>query len=108
MTSLVSAVERKLATRARVLRFGPASVRRIAIVSGGGAAFVEAAARAHCDTLLTGVTSHAAYSAAEEAGVNVIFAGYYATETVGLAALQRHVRRRFGVATEFVPAPTGL
>jgi dinuclear metal center YbgI/SA1388 family protein len=108
LTSLVAAVERKLTTRARVLRFGPATLRRVAIVSGGGGALVEAAARAKCDALLTGETSHAAHPAAEEAGINVIFAGHYATETVGLLALARHVRRRFGVATEFVSAPTGL
>ncbi len=107
LNTLVEKIDRTLATKAHVLRFGPASVRRVAIVCGGGAAFVEAAARARCDTLLTGESSHAAYHAAEEAGINVIFAGHYATETVGLAALQRHLRKRFGLATEFVSAPTG-
>jgi dinuclear metal center YbgI/SA1388 family protein len=108
LDTLVSRVEKKLTTEADVLGFGPSSSRRIAIVSGGGAAFVDAAALAQCDTLLTGETSHAAYPAAEEAGINLIFAGHYATETVGLEALQRHVRKRFGLASEFVSAPTGF
>jgi dinuclear metal center YbgI/SA1388 family protein len=105
--AFVRTIERKLTTKAGVLPFGPASVRRVAIVSGGGGGFVEAAARAKCDALLTGESSHAAYHPAREARVNVIFAGHYATETVGLEALRRHVRKRFGLATAFVPAPTG-
>jgi len=108
LDALVDKIEQKLTTEADVLGFGPSSSRRIAIVSGGGAAFVDAAARARCDTLLTGESSHAAYHAAEEAGLNVIFAGHYATETVGLEALQRHLRKRFGLAAEFVSAPTGF
>jgi dinuclear metal center YbgI/SA1388 family protein len=107
LDALVQRIERKLTTEAGVLGFGPASLRRIAIVSGGGAALVEAAARAKCDAFLTGESSHAAYHVAEEAGINVIFAGHYATETVGLQALQRHLRKRFALSAEFVSAPTG-
>jgi dinuclear metal center YbgI/SA1388 family protein len=105
--AFVKTIERTLKTKAAVLPFGPASVRRVAIVSGGGAMTVEAAARAGCDTLLTGESSHAAYHPASEAGVNLIFAGHYATETVGIEALRRHLRKRFGLASVFVSAPTG-
>jgi dinuclear metal center YbgI/SA1388 family protein len=105
--TFVNTVNRKLSTTADVLPFGPASVRRVAIVSGAGASLVEAAARAGCDTMLTGESSHAAVHPAREAGINLIFAGHYATETVGLEALQRHLRERFGLATTFVAAPTG-
>lgn len=103
----VKAVEAALHAKASVLPFGPAAVQRVAVVSGGGAMFAEAAARAGCDTLLTGESSHAAYHRAREAGINVVFAGHYATETVGLQALRRHVRGRFGLTTAFIPAPTG-
>jgi dinuclear metal center YbgI/SA1388 family protein len=107
LDTFVEKIERKLTTSAGLLAFGPASIRRVAIVSGAGAGFVEAAARAKCDALLTGESSHAAYHPASEARINVIFAGHYATETVGLEALQRHVRKRFGLAGIFIPAPTG-
>ncbi len=105
--AFVKSIERALSTRAGVLAFGPATVRRVAIVSGAGAALVEAAARAGFDTLLTGESSHAAYHPAREAAINLVFAGHYATETVGLEALQRHVRQRFGLQTKFLSAPTG-
>lgn len=87
--------------------FGPAAIQRVAIVSGAGAMLAEDAARAGCDTLLTGESSHAALHVAREAAINLVFAGHYATETVGLQALQRHVAGRFRVPATFLPAPTG-
>jgi dinuclear metal center YbgI/SA1388 family protein len=106
--AFVSAVGKQLDAEPAVLAFGPESVRRVGIVSGAGAAAAEEAARAGCDTLLTGETSHAAFHPAREAGINLVFAGHYATETVGLRALERHLRKRFGVGGTFVAAPTGL
>ncbi len=94
--------------RPQVLPFGPARVRRVAIVSGAGASLAETARREGYDTLLTGETSHAAWHTAREAGVNVIFGGHYATETVGLEALAERVRDRFDVPTVFIDAPTGF
>lgn len=90
-----------------ILASGPATVRRVAIVSGGGAMLAEEAAHAGCDTLLTGETLHAAVHPAREAGINVVFGGHYATETVGLKALQRHLAARYGLPGTFLSAPTG-
>lgn len=106
--SFVASVESALETSATVLPFGPDRVRRIAVVSGGGGSLVEAAARAGCDTLLTGETSHAAFHPTREVGINVVFAGHYASETVGLWALERHLHERFRVSGVFIPAPTGF
>jgi dinuclear metal center YbgI/SA1388 family protein len=106
--AFVAAVGKGLDVEPSLLAFGPGQVKRIGVVSGGGASCAEEAARAGCDTLLTGESSHAAFHPAREAGINLVFAGHYATETVGLKALERHLRRRFGVAGTFVEAPTGL
>jgi putative NIF3 family GTP cyclohydrolase 1 type 2 len=56
---------------------------------------------------VTGETSHSAYHPARECGINLVFGGHYATETVGLKALDRHLRRRFALRGRFVSAPTG-
>jgi dinuclear metal center YbgI/SA1388 family protein len=107
LASFVDAVTRELGAKPDVLAFGPSTVRRVAIVSGGGAMLTEDAARAGCDTFLTGETEHAAVHPAREAGINLVFGGHYATETVGLKALDRHVKKRFGVPGVFLAAPTG-
>lgn len=87
---------------------GAATVRRMAIVSGGAAGEIGSAAALGCDTVLTGETSHAHFYDAQEFGVNVIYGGHYTTETVGVQALGSHLSERFGVAFEFVDLPTGV
>ena len=105
--SFAERVAKTLGARTGILPCGPAKVRRVAIVSGGGAMLAEDAARAGCDTLLTGETAHSAVHPAREASINLVFGGHYATETVGLEALRRHVARRFRLTGVFLSAPTG-
>lgn len=107
-TDLVSQVNRQLRTNAHVLAHGPEQVRRLAILSGFGADKVAEAKALGADTFLTGETSHANYWAASDFGVNVIFAGHYATETVGVQALGAHLTEKFGVETRFFDFPTKM
>jgi dinuclear metal center YbgI/SA1388 family protein len=101
-------IQQQLNTTARVLAHGPAEVRRVAILSGFGADQVSAAKELGCDTLLTGETSHANYWAAADHGLNVIYAGHYATETVGVRALGRHLADQFNLETQFFDFPTAM
>src|SRR6266850_1097144 len=72
----------------RVLPFGPSQVRRVGIVTGEG--------------------QHWTFFDAEELGVNVFYAGHYATETVGVKALAEHVSRKYSIPWVFLDHPTGL
>jgi putative NIF3 family GTP cyclohydrolase 1 type 2 len=45
---------------------------------------------------------------AEELGVNVIYAGHYATETFGVKALAEHLSVKFRLPWIFIDHPTGL
>ena len=108
LTDLVAAVEDLLGRPVvAVWPFGPDEVRRVGIVSGGGASLVEQAAKAGVDVYLTGEVGHSYYHQARELGQNVIFAGHYATETVGLKALAEHLSSRFGLESRFLDLPTG-
>jgi dinuclear metal center YbgI/SA1388 family protein len=108
LPELVSQVEEALQTKARVLEHGPTEVRKLAIVSGFGADRVGEAKDIGADTLLTGETSHANYWAAADYGMNVIFAGHYATETVGVRALGEHLASQFGLNVHFFDFPTAM
>lgn len=105
--ALAARLEALLEARPDVLAFGPATVARVAIVSGEGSEFIAEAAAAGADALITGETSHIAWHRAREHDLNVFFAGHYATETLGVQALGRHLAERFGVETVFLDAPTG-
>ena len=87
---------------------GPKTIRRIGVVTGGAGSEVAAAKAAGLDTLISGEGPHWSYTLAEELGINVLYAGHYATETFGVKALAAHLAEKFGLEWEFVDHPTGL
>lgn len=93
---------------ARLIPGGPAMATRVGIITGGAGSRIRQAAEAGLDTFITGEGAHHTYFDATEYGVNVIYAGHYATETVGVKALAEHLSARFGVPWEFHDHPTGL
>jgi dinuclear metal center YbgI/SA1388 family protein len=84
--------------------------RRWAICTGAGAGAetMLEAAELDIDTLITGEGPHWTAVAASDASRAIIYAGHYATETLGVQALAAHLAQRFGVASTFLPQPTGL
>lgn len=91
----------------RVLDFGPDRIEDIAILTGSGSDWIREAAGAGVDALVTGEGKQQAYHEAREAGLNVFFAGHYATETFGVRRLQRLVGE-WGIETTYLDHPTGL
>jgi putative NIF3 family GTP cyclohydrolase 1 type 2 len=91
-----------------VIPFGREKVRTIAVCSGGGSysGFYNAL-DAGVDLYITG-DSVEIYHTAKDAGINVIFAGHHATETLGLKALSRIVQKKFGIETLYIDLTTGL
>ncbi len=92
----------------RLMPFGPERVRRVGIVTGGAGSMIGQAWAAGLDTYITGEGAHHTYFDAEELGVNVFYAGHYATETVGVKALAEHLCVKFGLPWTFLDHPTGL
>ena len=87
---------------------GPERVRKVGIVTGGASEFIAQAHLSGLDTYITGEGPHYTYFEAEERELNVFYAGHYATETLGVRALARHLGERFGLDWEFIDHPTGL
>lgn len=81
-----------------------------AICSGSGAQAetLREAYELGLDTLIVGEGPHWSAVEAEERGLVIIYAGHYATETLGVRALAAHLSERFGVPWTFLHAPTGL
>ena len=104
----VARVGKLLGVSPRSLPFGPPQVKRVGIVSGAAGSLIGQAAAMGLDTFLTGEGVHHSYFDAEELKVNVIYAGHYATETVGVRALADHLASRFGLESVFLDHPTGL
>jgi dinuclear metal center YbgI/SA1388 family protein len=92
----------------RLLGFGPERVRRVGIVSGAGGSMIAQAAAAGLDTFITGEGAHHTFFDAEELGLNVVYAGHYATETLGVKALAERLHAEFDLPWTFLDHPTGL
>lgn len=91
----------------RTMDFGPERIEEIAIVTGSGADWIREAEAEGVDALVTGEGKQKAYHEARESGLNVFFAGHYATETFGVQRLQELVEK-WGIETEYLAHPTGL
>ena len=85
-----------------VLPHGKATVRTVAMVVGGGAVGLEEAARLGVDVYLSGEPNLGARNTACDLGMNALFGGHYATESLGVQALGKLLTRRFGVRSEFI------
>jgi putative NIF3 family GTP cyclohydrolase 1 type 2 len=108
LAALAAVLNRKLNTRCRVFRFGRERIRSIGIISGGGGSILLEACREKLDCFLVGEIDLTVYNAAKELGMNLIVAGHYATETVGVRSLMPVVSETFGVETVFIDDPKSL
>ena len=83
--------------------------RRWAICTGAGASSdtLREAEAAGVDTLITGEGPHHTAVEAPERGLVVIYAGHYATETLGVAAVAERIAGEVSLPWSFVSAPTG-
>ena len=84
--------------------------KRWGICTGAGAsteALSEASA-AQIDTLIVGEGPHWTAVHAEEHDLAIIYAGHYATETLGVRALAQHLGEKYKLPWSFISAPTGF
>lgn len=105
---LASRLARATGRRPLVIPGGPQVCRRIGVVTGGAGGDLEMAADEGVDTFITGEGPHWTYALAEELGINVLYGGHYATETLGVKALAGHLSQKFRVPWAFLDHPTGL
>ena len=106
--SLVERVAEAVGGPVHVCRGGSGVVRKVGVVTGGAGSEVALCAAAGMDTFITGEGPHWSYPMAEELGINVLYAGHYATETFGVKALMGRLANDFTLDSEFIDHPSGL
>lgn len=101
-------IERACGGAPTIVRGGPGHVRRAGIATGAAGSLIPQAHAEGLDTFITGEGSHHTFHDATELGLNVIYAGHYATETAGVKAVGELLAERYGVESGFIDHPTGL
>jgi len=108
LKDFVKEINKKLNTECKVFDFGNEKIKDIGIVSGGGSSALNEAIEKGLDCFVTGEVPHQAYQLAKEGKINLIAAGHYATETLGVKTLMNILKEKFKVEVKFIDAPTGL
>jgi putative NIF3 family GTP cyclohydrolase 1 type 2 len=80
------------------------------VCTGAGASSetIREALDGDVDTLVVGEGPHHTAVEAGDLELTIVYAGHYATETLGVRALAEHLSSTFGLPSVFVHAPTGL
>lgn len=109
LDKFVKFLEKKLDTKTIVLKFGSRTVKNVAVVSGGGAHYISHISKIPVDTFITGEPVHYAYIHAKEGKINVVYAGHYKTETLGVQGVGDKLREKFPeLNVKFIACPTGF
>ena len=91
-----------------ILSFGKSKIRTVGIISGGASEDVADAVDQKLDCYITGEFNHEDFHFAREMGINVIAAGHYETETMGVSLVMQKVQAEKGLECIFLDEPTGL
>lgn len=108
LRTVVADVKKIAQVEPLVYAYGPGTVRKLGIVTGGGEGYLLDAIAAGCDTFLTGETGEPTEAIAREEGVNFIAAGHYNSEKIGVQALGELLHSQFEVDTFFCDVPNTI
>ncbi|HNR67216.1 MAG TPA: Nif3-like dinuclear metal center hexameric protein [bacterium] len=105
---LIKQVKNLYQSEATVFAFGPESIRRIAICSGGAARDLSLAIDLGLDAYITGEAGEPSLHLAKEGKIHFIAAGHYATERLGIKSLGDYLRSQFELESEFIDLPNPI
>ena len=106
--ALAARLDDLLGVRVKLIPGGPEIIKRVGVITGGAGSMIADAVAAELDAFVTGEGTHPTYFDAMEDGINVYYAGHYATETFGVRALAARTAEEFGMTWRFIDLPTGL
>ena len=105
MSDFSTLVQERLGRMPLVFSYGPETIERVAILTGGAARYIDQAAAEGYDCFVTGEADEPTKYAAKEAAIHFVAGGHYATETLGVRALAAKLADEFGVEWEFLDLP---
>jgi len=91
-----------------MLPFGKKEIKKVSVCSGGGYSLIGTAVDEGADLYITGEGSHTIYHYAKESRINIILAGHYKTETLGIRKLMEVAGKKLNIETVFTDIPTGF
>ena len=90
------------------LNFGPKKPEKVCIVTGSGCDQLQNHKKEDFDTLITGEPRQSIYHYCKDHKLNVICAGHYLTEMLGVINLTKAIAKKYDLEWEFFDMPTGI
>jgi dinuclear metal center YbgI/SA1388 family protein len=87
---------------------GPAEIRRVGVVSGGGSSALGEAIALGLDAFVTGEPTEHVMADAREGGIHFLAVGHYASETLGVRRLGELLAEKFRVEHRFIEVPNPI
>ena len=98
-------LEEKLKNKIEVWGFGKKEIRSVAIISGEAGSIMKEGLGKY-DLLITGGAGLSLFRLVEDASQSILFAGHYATETLGIKALGELLASKFSLKHTFLDLPS--
>lgn len=83
-------------------------VKKLGILTGKGGQALSEAKENGAELFITGERTYKAYNEALDLDIPLIFAGHYATETLGVKKIKELLGEKFDVQTEFLASKTPI
>jgi dinuclear metal center YbgI/SA1388 family protein len=104
-TELIERINSAFGTNAKLYGDGPDEVRRVGFCSGHGVLIISEAIEMGLDTFVSGSVSESTVHLAKDAKINLIAAGHYNSEKLGVQALGELIKNRFRLDVRFIETP---
>ena len=85
-----------------MFEFGPSSIDRIGVISGGAPELLKQAVDLNLDAFITGEVNEPVFHYAEEEGIHFISAGHHATERFGVKALGKYIEYNYKIEHQYI------
>lgn len=105
LEKIVQTLQPRLSPKTMVYEFGPKIIKKIAVVSGSGAPYsgdMQYLIDNRIDLYITGENSEWIRELFRESKINFIAGGHYYTERFGLLALEKSLKDKLKIETEFI------
>lgn len=105
LKELVKTIQFRLSPKTMVYEFGPKIIKKVVAVSGSGAPYsgeMQYMIDNEIDLYITGENSEWIREIFRESKINFIAGGHYHTEKFGLLALEKTLKDKLKVETEFI------
>ena len=104
---IANELEEELDTETFILK-GEKSVEKIGILTGKGGQALKSAKKNGAGLFITGERTYMTYNEAIDLDMPLIFAGHYATETLGVKKIKEIAENKFGYETCFISGKTTI